>query len=218
MNMKRFTAILCAAVLSLGTANTVFANPSIRDLTIEEQKPEVSAETREILPEGKEIVVKEVEPELYEKEEVKEVVTKLNDEKQVITVEELLTTLEVDLEEEIRTESGNPIDPLEYDFITKFADLVLTDGTTVEYDFNGEVKAVTTTVRIEALKEVEDIRNIVLMHIDPKTGEVYFIEIREEDFDPETGEITVTFPCLGPFTVLEKFPTEGETEVQTEAQ
>ena len=43
----------------------------------------------------------------------------------------------------------------------------------------------------------------MLMQMDPTTGEVYFIEIDAENFNAQTGEITVTFPCMGPFTVLE---------------
>ena len=42
------------------------------------------------------------------------------------------------------------------------------------------------------------------MQINPETGEVYFIEIDEESYNPETGEITVEFPCLGLFTVMGK--------------
>ena len=63
--------------------------------------------------------------------------------------------------------------------------------------------SVKVTLTLEALKEA-DVENLLIMQIDPKTGEVFFIEIAAEDFDPVTGEITVAFPCLGPFTVLEK--------------
>lgn len=212
--MRKFAAILCAAVLSLGVVSTVFANPSISEVTIEAQETKVDTETAKIIPEGKILVVKEAAPENYESKEAAEVVTKLNDPKEVITTKEILEILKVDTTKEIKTESGNVIKPEEYEPITKFADIVITDGSTkVEYDFDGEVKAVKTTVAVEALKDLEkeDIKNIILMQIDPKTGEVYFIEINEEDFDPETGEITVTFPCLGPFTVMEK-PAENTAE------
>ncbi|MDO5541568.1 MAG: hypothetical protein Q4F83_16135 [Eubacteriales bacterium] len=202
--MKKFAAILCATVMSLGMVSSVFANPSIKDVTIEEQEVVVAEETAQIIPEGKKLVVVEADPEKYESREAAEVVTKLNDPKTMITMEEMLDILKVDTTEEIKTESGNVIQPLEYEPVSEFADLVLTDGTTVEYDIDGEVKAVKVTLKAEALKDVKDIKNCVLMQIDSKTGEVYFIEIDEESYDPETGEITVTFPCLGPFCVLEK--------------
>ena len=35
------------------------------------------------------------------------------------------------------------------------------------------------------------------MQMDPTTGEVYFIEIDAENFNAQTGEITVTFPVHG---------------------
>jgi len=202
--MRKFAGILCAAVMSLGMVSSVLANPSINDVTIEKQEAAVSEETAAIIPEGKTLVIAEAAPENYESKEAAEAVTKLNDPKTVVTTKEMLDILKVDLTKEIKTESGNVIDPLQYEPVSKYADLVLTDGTSVEYDINGEVKAVTATVKVEALKDVKDIKNCVLMQIDPKTGEVYFIEISEEDYDPETGEITVTFPCLGPFCVLEK--------------
>ncbi|MDO5541623.1 MAG: hypothetical protein Q4F83_16440 [Eubacteriales bacterium] len=202
--MKKFAAILCAAVMSLGMVSSVMANPSIQDATIEKQDVVVAEETAQIIPEGKKLVVMEAAPDKYESKEAAEVVTKLNDPKTTITMKEMLDILKVDTTKEIKTESGNVINPSEYEPISKFADLVLTDGTTVEYDINGEVKAVKATVKAEALKDVKDIKDCVLMQIDPKAGEVYFIESDEESYVPETGEVTVTFPCLGPFCVLEK--------------
>lgn len=199
--MKRLTALLCTAALTLGLAVSASANPSIS--TVSTEKVVVSAETAAVLPAGKTLEVREADTDKYESAEAAEVVTKLNDEKQTITVKEMLEILKVDTTQEIKTESGTVIDPTEYEPITKFADLVLTDGTTVEYDINGEVMAVEVTITLEAVKEA-DVENLLIMQIDPKTGEVYFIEIDEENFNPETGEITVTFPCLGPFTVLEK--------------
>lgn len=210
--MKKFTAVLCAAAMTLGLSATAFANPSITTVAPEEVK--VSAETAAIIPEGKKLAVQEAAPENYENKEVADVVTKLNDDTVKITTSEILETLKVDLTQEIKTTSDNVIDPTEYEPITKFADLVITDGMTVEYDINGEVKEVTATVTVEALKDVTDVENYVIMLIDPKTGEVYFIEITEEDLDPETGELTVTFPCLGAFTLMQKTDIpETETEL-----
>lgn len=201
--MKKFAGILCAAAMSLSMVCTAFANPSIVDVTIEAQDVVVSAETAAIIPEGKKLVVKEAAPENYESKEAAEVVTKLNDPATTITVKEMLDILKVDTTQEIKTVGGKVIDPTKYEPIAKFADLVLTDDTTVEYDINGEVKAVTATVKVEALKDVENIDDVVLMQIDSKSTDVHFIEIAEDDYVPATGEITVTFPCLGPFTALE---------------
>lgn len=202
--MKKFAAILCAAAMTLGMVSTAFANPSISDVTIETQDATVAEETAAIIPEGMKLVVTEADPEKYENEKAAEVVTKVNDPEQMITLEEILDTLEIDLTKEIKTTDDTVIDPLEYELISKFADLVLTDSVEVVYDFDGEVKAVKATIEVEALKDVKDIKNNLLMQLDPKSGEAHFIEIKEEDYKAETGEITVTFPCLGPFAVLEK--------------
>ncbi|SDG70777.1 hypothetical protein [Marvinbryantia formatexigens] len=202
--MKKFAAILCTAAITLGTVCTAFANPSISYVTIEPQDATVAEESAALIPEGMKLIVAEAEPDNYENEVVAEIVTRLNDPEQMIEMEEILEMLEVDLTEEIKTESGNVIDPLEYEPISEFDDLVLSDDMDVYYDFDGEVKKVKATIEVEALKEVEDIKNNLLMQLDQKEGKVYFIEIEEEDYVPETGEITVTFPCLGPFCVLEK--------------
>ena len=42
------------------------------------------------------------------------------------------------------------------------------------------------------------------MQVDATTGKVYFMPI--EEFDPVTGEITATFPTLGPIALLKKVP------------
>lgn len=208
--MKKLTAIICAAVLSLSTATVAFANPSINEVTIEAQDVKVDAETAAKIPEGMKLVVKEAQPENYNNEAVKEVVTKLNDSKQVITIKEILDILKVDTTKEIKTESGTVIKPEEYEPITKFADIALTDGTEIKYDINGKVESVKATIEIEALKDVKDINNIVLMQMEPEAGNVYFIEIDEKTYDSEKGEITVEFPCLGPFTVMEKMAEEAK--------
>lgn len=199
--MKKLTALLCTAAMTLGMATSAFANPSIS--TVATENVTVSAETAAIIPEGKTLEVREADPAGYANSAVAEAVTKLNDAAQTVTVADILTLLNVDTTAEIKSVSGTVIDPTVYEPLTKFADLVITDGVSVEYDINGEVAAVKLTITLEAVKDAVA-ENLLIMQMDPTTGEVYFIEIDEEDFNPETGEITVTFPCLGPFTVLEK--------------
>lgn len=202
--MKKFAAILCAAAMALGMVSTAFANPSISDVTVEEQDAVVDEETAKIIPDGMKLVVKEADTDKYQEKNVAEVVTKLNDPKTQITMQEMLDILKVDTKEEIKTTSDTVIDPLEYEPISKYADLVLTDGTVVEYTIQGNIKSIKATIKMEALKDVKDIEKILLMQLDQKTGKVYFIEIDKDDYDPKTGEITVEFPCLGPFCILEK--------------
>lgn len=202
--MKKFAAILCAAAMALGMVSTAFANPSISDVTVEEQDAVVDEETAKIIPDGMKLVVKDVDTDKYQKKVVVEVVTKLNDPKTKITMQEMLDILKVNTKKEIKTTNDTVIDPLEYEPISKYADLVLTDGTVVEYTIKGNIKSIKATIKVETLKDVEDIEKILLMQLDQRNGKVYFIEIDKDDYDPETGEITVEFPCLGPFCVLEK--------------
>ena len=106
--------------------------------------------------------------------------------------------------------------PTDYESITPFVDLVLTDGTNVEYTTEGTIKA---TVKVEPAKNLKA-EDLVLMQVDPATGVIYFIEI--DEYDPETGAITAEFPVLGPFMVLEKSEAiaaaaAAQTEAATEA-
>lgn len=197
--MRKFTSVLCAAVLTLGMAVTAFANPSVS--TIATEKVAVSAETEAKLG-GKTLTVKGAAPENYENAAVADAVKKLNDKDSKVTMTEMLSILKVDVSA-AKTESGKEIDLTKYEPITKFADLVATDGTSVEYDINGEVISVEATITLDAVKDAEA-ENLMIMQLNPKTGDVHFIEFEEDKFDAETGEVTVTFPCMGPFTVLEK--------------
>lgn len=199
--MRKLTALLVAGAMTLGMTMTAFANPSIA--TVATEQVTVSAETAALIPAGKKIAVKAADPTKYESQEVADAVTKLNDDATKITMSEILGILKVDTTAEIKTENGTVIDPTVYEPITKFADLMLTDGASAEFDANGEVISVKVTLTMEVLKDA-DVENLLIMQINPKTGEVYFIEIAAGDFNAETGEITVAFPCLGPFTVLEK--------------
>lgn len=215
MSMKKLTALLCTAAMTMSLSATAFANPSIT--TVFNEKVEVQAETSVVIPEGKKVVVTKAAPENYKVKEVADVVSKVNNPEEKAEVAEIVATLkalksaeelvgptgEPLKEAEFVTTSGNVVDTSVYDFVTEFADLALTDDVTMEYSLDGEVVSVKTTLTMEALIDA-DIENMVIMQIDPETGDVYFIELKAEDFDPVTGELTVTFPCLGPFSIMEK--------------
>lgn len=191
--MKKFVALICAAAMTLGMVSTAMAAPSIGELI-----PEAPKVVSGNIPEGYTLEVKNVDTASYENKTVADIVTKFNDETSVTSVKEVLETLNVDLTQEIKTESGTVIKPEEYEPVMPFADLVLSDGTKTEYTVDGKIKA---TVKAEIAKDL-DKDSIIIMQIDPKTGKVYFIEI--EEYDPETGEITAEFPCMGPFTIMQK--------------
>lgn len=228
--MKKFTAMFCAAALSVSMAMTAVAAPSIGQL-IPEAPEVVSGE----IPTGYYLAVQNVDTTKYEVKTVADIVEKFNlDDTDLayvpVSVADILEALkdyqpkaegqDESQPVEYKTTSDNPIVPTDYESITPFVDLVLTDGTDVEYTNDGKIKA---TVKVEVAKDLQA-EDLVLMQIDPATGEIYFIEI--DEYDPETGAITAEFPVLGPFMVLEKSEaiaaaaaaeTEAATEVATEA-
>lgn len=222
--------MFCAAALSVSMAMTAVAAPSIGQL-IPEAPEVVSGE----IPTGYYLAVQNVDTTKYEVKTVADIVEKFNlddtDPAYVpVSVADILEALkdyqpkaegqDESQPVEYKTTSDNPIVPTDYESITPFVDLVLTDGTDVEYTNDGKIKA---TVKVEVAKDLKA-EDLVLMQIDPATGEIYFIEI--DEYDPETGALTAEFPVLGPFMVLEKSEaiaaaaaaeTEAATEVATEA-
>lgn len=198
--MRKLTALLCTAAMTLGMAASAFANPSVS--TVAPESVSVSAASAAQIPAGMTLVVQAANPANYTNAQVAEVVTMLNDATQTVTMSQMMEILQVDLTQEITTAGGTVIDPTAYEPITQFVDLAISDGAEVAYDVDGNVLSVEATITLEAVigANAED---LMLMQMDPTTGEVYFIEIDAENFNAQTGEITVTFPCMGPFTVLE---------------
>lgn len=203
--MRKLTALLCTAAMTFGMVASAFANPSVS--TVAPESVTVSAASAALIPAGMSLTVQEADPTNYTNTQVADVVTRLNDSQQTITMSEMLDILQVDLTQDVTTQNGTVIDPTAYNPIAQFVDLVISDGATVAYDVDGNVLSVEATITLEAAigANVED---LLLMQLDPTTGDVYFIEIDAENFNAETGEITVTFPCLGPFTVLETSAAE----------
>lgn len=243
--MKKFTAFFCAATMALGMSASALAAPSIGEL-IPEAPTLLSGE----IEDGWWLTVTNADPDKYENETVKDIVSRYNDDEDltVTTVEDVLKELDVDLTQEIRTTKDNVIDLTLYEALTPFVDLVITNGTEVAYKSADEknsaeaeteaeteatvaektAEGIKASMKVEVAKDLK-LENLAIMQADPFTAEVYFIEL--DDYDPENGEITATFPCLGPIMILYtenpeealKAPvvaqavTEAATEAATEA-
>ena len=123
-----------------------------------------------------------------------------NDDNTVATIKEILTRLGLDTKAEFKDIFENKVNPTLYEQLTPFVDLVIKDGNNVSYASNGQIKA---KITVEAAKEMKK-EDLLLMQVDATTGKVYFMPI--EEFDPVTGEITATFPTLGPIALLKKVP------------
>lgn len=233
--MKKFTAMICAAAMSLGMAFTAVAAPSIGQLI-----PEAPVLVAGELPEGYELAVQNADTSAYEVKDVADIVEKFNKDEDdpdyvLVTIQDVMDALakyqvtdetESEAQSEgsektgIFTTKGNPVDPSEYEPLMPFVDLVITNGVDVRYDLENPV---TAKMKVEVAKKFAK-EDLLLMQVDPFTGRYYFIEL--DECDAETGEITAEFPCLGPFTVLAKSEAiaalaaadaEASTEAATEA-
>lgn len=189
--MKKVTASLTAILLMFVMTWNVLAAPSISQIIPENPKL-ISGN----LKEGERLIVQNTKTELYKNTNVANVVEKANDDNTVITMKEILTELHVNLKETIHTQNGKEINPTLYEQLIPFVDLAVTDGEKIHYEADGKIKA---SVTIEAAKKMNK-NKLVLMQIDPETGEVFFIV--PEKINKKTGEITATFPTLGPITLL----------------
>ena len=193
--MKKKIVSILLAVMTVTASVTAYAAPSISQIIPE--APKVVEGNLEI---GEELVVQNANTEAYKDKTVAAVVNKVNDENTKTTAKEILTELKVDTKQEIQTETKKKVNPTLYEPLTPFVDLVIKKEDQVKYESTGEIK---TTVTIEAAKDMKK-KDVLLMHIDPNNGKVYFVEA--EKLDKKTGEITATFPTLGPVTLLQKVP------------
>jgi hypothetical protein len=123
----------------------------------------------------------------------------------------MVATKEEVEEEPTVTNNGNVIFPQDYDTLMPFMDLGVDDGTDVTYNIDGR-PVVTFTCELTIDMDPDD---MLVVSIDPETKEMTYHEI--DEFDPETGEIVVTFENLGPFTIVTKAAQE-ETEEETEEE
>ena len=206
--MKKLIALICAVAMMLTLAIPAMANPSIEEIETEVEEVTLETELSEE-SEGFEVVVQAATPEDFADEDAAEAVTKVNDANESVTVEEIAVALKDknDGEVVLKTDKGNPVDPSEYSFVTKFSQVALSDGNEVKFDDGGNVVAMRAKVTLGALAGMQDtsaLSDYLIMLIDPETGKIYYIELDEASFDPETGAITVDFPCLGAFALIKK--------------
>ncbi len=198
--MKKI-ALLLAVIMMF--AVTALANPSITDLTealVEAEAVVLQEDGTEVpLAEGKSIEVLEADPERYDLDAVKEAVAAVNGDDTSATVADVAALLA-----DYQPEGELPIDLSEYDFVTSFADLALVDGAEVSFDDNGAVVKVTATLKIDALAGETDLSSYKVLLINPTSGEMAFLDMDQESFVPETGEVTVEFPFLGTFALIQK--------------
>lgn len=191
---KRIVCTLIAA-MAIGVAVPTMAAPSIGQIVAE-----APVLINGNLTEGQQLIVQDVDTSAYENPVIAQVVTDVNDDNTVTSMADILESLGIDSNSENRTTDGKRINPSLYEFLTPFVDLVIQDGDVISYESNGQI---TATVTFEAAKGLKK-SDLLIMQLDPSTGEVYYITV--DSLNPETGEVTATFETLGPIALLVKVP------------
>ena len=209
MKKKVMLGVIAAMVVSMSA--TVFAAPSIGQIIPE--NPEIITST---LSEDWKLRVETIDGtdekalDAYTKiEALKRILRTVNDEKNKPTVEQIeneLKELKVEDIHNVETKSGEKIDLTEYKFTTQFVDLAAVLGDEVEYNPEGEIEV---KIAFEAAKD-KKAEDLVIMLVNPETGEIVFITLGEDDLDPKTGEMKVKLPFLGAMTILDKSAETAE--------
>ena len=210
--MKKFVAILLAAVLVFTMAASALANRSISILV-----PEIigSATITHELPEGLSILVEPVaESKDIWNPTVDGIVKKLNslsEQTTLLQVVKMLLNLPVNEDKTlvnnktlIMNNDGNElkIDLGSADFASCFSNIFMFHDGEAAYDLEGQPVVVELQLVYEQLKN-RGAGEFVLFLIQPVTGEFTFIPLNAGDFNPETGEILVKLPFLGVFALVE---------------
>lgn len=191
---KKYLSILLAAV-TITASMSVYAAPSISTIM-----PEAPRVVEGNISAGQKVIVQNANTAAYKNKTVADLVDKVNDDSIQMTMEDILTALGINADEQQETPDGRYVNPSLYELLTPFVDVAIQEGDNVTYESNGSIKV---TLNIEAAKGAK-MEDLLLMQIDQETGKVSFIPA--EKLDPETGDMTVTLSSLGPVALIGKVP------------
>ena len=191
---KKYLSILLAAV-TITASMSVYAAPSISTIM-----PEAPRVVEGNISAGQKVIVQNANTAAYKNKTVADLVDKVNDDSVQMTMEDILTALGINADEQQETPDGRDVNPSLYELLTPFVDVAIQEGDNVTYESDGSIKV---TLNIEAAKGAK-MKDLLLMQIDQETGKVSFIPA--EELDPETGDMTVTLPSLGPVALVGKVP------------
>lgn len=191
---KKYLSILLAAV-TITAAMSVYAAPSISTIM-----PEAPRVVEGNISAGQKVIVQNANTAAYKNKTVADLVDKVNDDSVQMTMEDILTALGINADEQQETPDGRYVNPSLYELLTPFVDVAIQEGDNVTYESDGSIKV---TLNIEAAKGAK-MEDLLLMQIDQETGKVSFIPA--EKLDPETGDMTVTLSSLGPVALIGKVP------------
>ena len=193
--MQKLIAFFCAIALMTAMMVPAFASGSISGL----ETTLVTVATEEKKVESWKIVIVDTNSVKISNAAVKEVVDTVNDPQISMTMLEALEKLDnASLSEEQLAELA------EYDFVTDFNAIVLKDGRNYYFNINGSAINAKAQIKIDALQGETDLSNYLIMLINPDNGEIAFLELDANAFNAATGEITVEYPFLGVFALIQK--------------
>ena len=192
---KKYLSILLAAV-TITASMSVYAAPSIS--TIMPEAPRVVEGN--ISTRARRLLLQNANTAAYKNKTVADLVDKVNDDSVQMTMEDVLTALGINADEQQETPDSRDVNPSLYELLTPFVDVAIQEGDNVTYESDGSIKV---TLNIEAAKGAK-MEDLLLMQIDQETGKVSFIPA--EELDPETGDMTVTLSSLGPVALVGKVP------------
>lgn len=201
--MKKLIALIGAIALICSMAFPALANGSIDDLKPEILDAEILLEDIDETLKSKITLVAEstATPDASWISEAKKLLEDFNDPDITVSVADMVEDLQ-----KLPVNAGNPQDLTalaDADFASPFAKVSLDiDGKTA-YSLNGKDVPVQQTLVYEQLKD-RNPADFQILLINPETGKMVFIELDASTFNPATGEITVDFPFLGFYALVEK--------------
>ena len=138
-----------------------------------------------------------VNPIRYSEPKVKNAITTFEKE-DIVTLNDILLLLNLDINSINKDEAGNEIDLTKYEFIAPFSDIGIKKNGTLDFQ---NKEPVNLRLCAEVAKDF-DADNLLFMYISPFTGNVSFTSI--DDYDTDYGYFNVTMKYLGPAALLAK--------------
>ncbi len=211
--MKRFLTILCIVALISISAAPALANPSIGYVSSTVEVLEIltdaahstSAWIAEQLTGGKwYLKVIPYNAAMYDNADVKDIITGVNSDSLVIEPYQFMTSLKKYQPEDAA--QTVPEHLARYHFVTRFKDLILTDGTQIVYMHEDDVMSVRARMQADTMMGVKksDLGNYLVMQVNPATGEIFFTAIEEDSFVSKDGSFVTEAKVLGPFAIIQK--------------
>ncbi len=197
--MKRFIAVLCAAVMTVATCVTPFAAISgkepaaiqsdsvVVDTASEFTDQAVADAIAEKAAAGITVVCVEVKPEDFQEGTLERAIAEVFASKDGTTAKAFDAGKVTD--DTVTSTDNNKFSKSKLVVASKFMCLRFSDGTSLPA---GKIRV---TMKLpETLKG----KNLLIMQVDPEKQTVYFVEVKVEN-----GNVIANLPCTGPFLFLE---------------